>query len=116
MARSRSTDWLPLILILFLIGLSSGFAAKAAYKLTLGYLGGVWRAWYSAYNGSSYYQLASAAAAALSPIAATITRGAASVASAELEAWLRVYDPLGLVRAAIDEGAVEDSPLFEPVP
>ena len=104
--RSTRTDWLPLILILFLVGLTGGFAAKAAYRLTLGYIGGIWLAWYAAYNGSSYYQLAAAAAPALAAIASTVARGAHNVARNELDLWLDVYDPLGLVRAAIESATV----------
>lgn len=115
MRRSSSWDWLPLILILVLIGAASGLAAKAAYRLTLGYLGGIAAQYYASYNGSQYYSLANLQQ--LGAIAKLVMRGSNAAASAAFDAWLDVADPLGLIRDAMGRGEiVEDDTLFRSVP
>lgn len=118
--RSSSSTWIiaAIVLVLFFDAVAVAGATTRVVgpgmRLTLGFLGGVYRAWYASYNGSQYYT--TAALAALAPIASSISSGANAVARNELDRWLDVYDPLGLVRPIIEAEGIEESPLFLPIP
>lgn len=116
MARRTSESEMLLwaFLLLFVLPAAMGAAVAATTQMiTLGFLGGVWRRWYASYSGMTYFALAGKALPALASIAATVNRGAASVARNELDRWLDVYDPLGVVRGAIEADDIEDSPIIE---
>lgn len=102
--------WLLLLVLFFALGGLT--AASGVYRVvvTLGYLGGIARAWYLAYNGSTYYGLWTQAGPALARIAAMVRSGSQDAARGALHEWLRLYDPLGLVHDAIEEKAIEELP------
>lgn len=112
MRRRSRTDWWPLVVILFLLGLSGGFAAKAAYRLTTRYLSGVWRTWSQNYSPSAQ------AAQAFAIVAQLVRAQQHAAAQAAFDSWLTQYDTFGIVRRAIEGDAIEDSVLdyFVPLP
>lgn len=110
MARRGSSDaplWLLLLFLLFALG--GVTAASSAYRglRTIGWLGGVVAAWYTAYPGST---LPPQAVQQMKAIAAQIRAGAHAAADVALEQWLLAFDPLGLVRDAIDRGEIRELP------
>lgn len=112
MRRSRRTDWWPLVVLLVVLGLSTGFAAKAAFRLTTRYLSGVWRTYSQNYPASQQAAQAFAAIVQLVKIQQHVQ------ARAALEAWLISFDTFGVVRRAIDANEIEESVLdyFVPLP
>lgn len=113
----RGAAWLLLGLLL-IGGLSTVAIAVPIIHggvLTLGFIGGVASAWFRAYNGSVYYTIE--AIRELGAIARAVRSGQDALAKKMFDAWLASRDPLGLVRAAIDEGRIENDPtLFQEVP
>lgn len=114
----RSNDvglWIFLLVSFLALGALTANAIRI--RLSLGFLGGVWQAWYAAYNGSVFYgQSWNAAATALSVVAHVLKTQGEKAAQAELDRWLNNFDPRGLVKDAIDAGQIVESLLFAPLP
>lgn len=113
----RGASWIGLAVILLGIGNATATVAVAvgAGRLSLAFIGGVYRTWARVYNGTQFYT--AKAAAGLGPVAKLIAAGNAKAAQLAFDAWLDVFDPLGAVREAIARGEIEDDDtLFKEVP
>lgn len=113
----RAASWIGLAVILMGIANATTTAAVVigAARLSLGFLGGVYRTWSRAYNGSQFYS--TKAAAELGRVARLVAAGQQKAAQTAFDAWLLAFDPLGAVRAAIERDEIEsDDSLFREVP
>lgn len=112
----KGASWVGLAFILLALAQTSATVVTAvkAARLTLGFLGGIHRAWYAAYNGSQHYTLE--AARQLGGIARLVATAQTTAAEKAFDAWLVAFDPLGIVRDKIKANEIEPDPsLFQEV-